>query len=130
MSRQEERGLGPKLGTLALGVVLSIGFAAQALADCGYKAGDPKAGDAVYHETCVACHGEDGKGAVPGAPDFTKKGGPLSKPHKVLTQHIENGFQESGVPLSMPPKGGNPALNEQQIKDVHAYLHKAFGCGS
>lgn len=130
MSRQERKALGPKLGVLALSAAFSLAFAAEALADCGYNGGDPKAGNAIYHETCVACHGEDGRGVVPGAPDFTKKGGPLSKPHSLLTQHIMNGFQEPGAPLAMPPKGGNPELDEQQIKDVHAYLHKAFGCGT
>jgi len=130
MSRQEHKGRGPALSALALSAALSFGFAGQALANCDYTGGDPKAGNAIYHETCIACHGPDGRGAVPGALDFTKKGGPLSKPHATLTQHIKNGFQEPGAPLAMPPKGGNPALNDQQIEDVHAYLHKAFGCGS
>jgi|GEM_PF-685113 len=130
MIGQEHRGVSPKLGTLALGILLVMGFSAQALADCGYNAGDAKAGDAIYHQTCVACHGEDGRGAVPGAPDFTKKGGPLSKPHALLTKHIKNGFQEPGAPLAMPPEGGNPDLTDQDIKNVHAYLHAKFGCGS
>lgn len=104
-----------------------------ALADgdaaCGFTKGDWKAGDKIYHETCVACHGENGKGTVPGAPDFTKKGGKLSDPHALMTQRIQNGFQESGSPMAMPPKGGNPSLSDQDINDVHAYLHHQFGCG-
>lgn len=105
-----------------------IGGANTALADCGLTGGNVANGDKIYHETCVACHGPDGHGTVPGAPDFTKKGGPLSKPHSVLTAHIKNGFHEPGKPLAMPPKGANPSLSDQDIKDVHAYLHHQFGC--
>lgn len=28
-------------------------------------------GEAIYQQNCVACHGADGKGVVPGTPDFT-----------------------------------------------------------
>lgn len=98
--------------------------------ECGFTGGDPAAGDVIFHQTCVACHGEDGKGMIPGTPDFTKKGGGvLSKPHSVLTKHIRNGFQDPSSPMAMPPKGGNPGLSDQDIRDVHAYLHKRFGCG-
>ena len=34
-------------------------------------------GAAVYRQTCMACHGANGKGAIPGAPDFTNPNGPL-----------------------------------------------------
>jgi len=115
---------------LVIGTILAIPLTAAADGVCGYTGGDPKKGDAIYHETCVACHGEDGRGAIPGTPDFTKTGGGvLSKPHATLFEHIKNGFQEPGKPLAMPPEGGNPDLTDQDIKDVHAYLHKAFGCG-
>jgi len=40
-----------------------------------------------------------------------------------------NGFAEPGAPLTMPPKGGNSILTDQEIKDVHAYMHRRFGCG-
>ena len=116
-------------GSVVFAGVLVLLGSASALADCGFTGGDAANGDKVYHVTCVACHGEDGKGAVPGAPDFTKKGGVLSKPHNVMTTHIKNGFHEPGKPIAMPPQGGNPDLTDQDIKDVHEYLHKRFGCG-
>ena len=118
-----------KLAVLLLSSGLVFGLAAQAYADCGFTKGDAKAGEKIFNETCVACHGEDGKGVVPGAPDFTKKGGVLSKPHSALSNHIKNGFQEPGHPIAMPPKGGNPDLDDQDINNVHEYLHKKFGCG-
>lgn len=121
-----------RLSILALQALVFAGLAtasAPARADCGYDSGDWKAGSDDYRQTCIACHGEDGRGAVPGAPDFTKKGGVLSKPHAVLTQHIKNGFAPPGAVMAMPPKGGNPELSDKDINDVHAYLHRKFGCG-
>ncbi len=96
---------------------------------CGFKGGNPTHGAEIYAKTCVSCHGADGKGAIPGTPDFTKKGGVLSHPHTALEDHIKNGFQSPGSPMPMPARGGNTALSDRDIRDVHAYLHKAFGCG-
>ena len=113
----------------ALGIVALVTFSLPAAADCSFAKGDWKAGDKVFHGTCVACHGENGKGAVPGAPDFTKKGGVLAKPHSVMVEHIKKGFEPPGATMAMPPKGGNPDLTDRDIEDVHAYLHHKFGCG-
>lgn len=96
---------------------------------CGFSGGNPSRGAAIYAQTCVACHGQNGQGSIPGAPDFTKKGGVLRKPHSALQAHIRNGFRSPNSPLSMPAGGGNPSLTDQDLRDVHAYLHKAFGCG-
>jgi mono/diheme cytochrome c family protein len=96
---------------------------------CGFAGGNPTHGGAIYAQTCVGCHGSDGRGRIPGAPNFTTRGGVLSKPHAVLEAHIKNGFSSPDSPVSMPPGGGNPNLTGQDIRDVHAYLHQAFGCG-
>jgi len=115
---------------IVLSVFLGLSQSAIAAGDCGFKKGDPKAGEAVYNETCIACHGEDGKGAIPGTPDFNKKGGSvLSKSHAVLMNHIRNGFEKPGDPMAMPAKGGNPRLSDTDLMNVHAYLHFRFGCG-
>lgn len=120
------------IGGLAAGLVVSAPLAAWAEGSptlCGFKGGDPAHGKVIFEQTCSACHGEDGHGVIPGTPDFTKKGGVLSLPHADLADHIQNGFSEPGKPMAMPPRGGNPNLSDQDIKDVHAYLHQAFGCG-
>lgn len=96
---------------------------------CGFSGGDPVHGQAVYAQACVSCHGANGKGKLPGAPDFTAKGGVLTKPHSALQDHILNGFKSPTSRAAMPARGGKKNLSEQDMKDVHAYLHKAFGCG-
>ena len=81
----------------------------------------------TYDKTCIACHGGEGKGAFPGTPDFTSSDGVLSKTDSVLIDHITNGFQSEGSPMAMPPKGGNPNLDDSGIKAVLSYIRETFG---
>ena len=85
------------------------------------------AGSAIYNQTCVACHGADGKGAIPGAPDFTDPNGSLTHGDEHLTEAIEHGKQSPGAPIAMPPMGGNASMTKQDIRAVLIYLHHAFG---
>ena len=95
---------------------------------CGFSGGDPGHGNAIYAQACASCHAANGKGKLPGIPDLTKKGGVLTKPHSALQDHIVNGFKSPGARMAMPPRGGKRNLTDQDMKDVHAYLHNAFGC--
>lgn len=88
-------------------------------------AADP--GQGVYEQTCVACHGADGKGVLPGVPDLTEKGGRLSQSEDVLVRHVIDGFQSPGSPMAMPPNGGNANLTEAEARAVVKYLLGAFG---
>jgi len=45
----------------------------------------------------------------------------------VLINHITNGFQSSGSPMAMPPKGGNPNLDDNAVSEVLKYIREAFG---
>jgi len=84
-------------------------------------------GAAVYSRTCIACHGADGAGVLPGVPDFTKPGGLLTKSDAVLIERITMGYQSPGSPMAMPAKGGDPNLTAQQVRDVLIFLRKEFG---
>ncbi len=84
-------------------------------------------GQAIYAQTCIACHGANGKGAIPGVPDFAGKDSPLSKSDAELVRNISEGFQSPGSFMAMPAKGGNPALTEEDVKAVLAYLRAEFG---
>lgn len=117
-----------RLVAFLLVMMAAPAYAADA-GKCGFNQGDPDAGKTIYRYNCISCHGSNGKGAIPGAPDFNKKGGVLSKPHSALTEHIKNGFRSPNSPMAMPPQGGNPRLTEKDMLDVHAYLHERFGCG-
>lgn len=127
--RDKRKGQLTNLTAATLVFAVVAGVSLPAMADCSATQGQPDEGDKVYHATCVACHSEDGRGAIPGVPDFTKKGGVLGKPHAVMSKHIKEGFAPPGAMIAMPPKGGNPDLTDKDIDDVHAYLHQKFGCG-
>lgn len=76
---------------------------------------ESQSGQSIYESNCVACHGINGKGAFPGVPDFTTKNGPLSKSDEELLSNIISGFQSPGNSMSMPPRGGNNKLSDDDL---------------
>lgn len=101
---------------LLLSVMLSMPLA---------HAGD-ETGEDLYNGTCIACHGSDGVGTIPGTPDFSAENSPLQKTDDELVRNIMAGFQSPGSPMAMPAKGGNPALTEEDARRLVAYLRAAF----
>jgi len=79
-----------------------------------------------YEETCIACHGGNGKGAFAGMPDLTRKNGPFSKSDAELLQTVTDGLDRPEAEMAMPPQGGNPDLTESDIKDILAYMRRSF----
>lgn len=102
------------------------GSAAVAAPLPALKPGDPQHGARLFGETCVACHGPDGKGAIAGVPSLGGPNGRLAKSDEVLLRHIAEGFQSPGSPMPMPARGGNPDLSDQDLADVLAYMRKNF----
>ncbi len=104
----------------------SLAFAAVLLASTVQA--DPLArGREVYDGTCLACHGGDGVGVLPGVPDLTAQDGPLRNSDAVLIARITDGFQSPGSTMAMPAKGGDPNLTEDDIRAVLQYLRAEFG---
>lgn len=87
---------------------------------------NPANGSRIYSATCVACHGSNGKGMLPGMPDLTAANGRLAKSDAILLRNIIQGFQSPGSPLPMPARGGNPDLTDQDMANVLAYMRTAF----
>lgn len=83
-------------------------------------------GEAHYDLTCIACHGENGKGSVPGAPDFTNGWEPLTKDDETLLRSMHEGMQSPGSPLGMPPMGAMEDMSMDDLADVLAYIRKEF----
>lgn len=76
-------------------------------------AADPEQGRGLYEMHCEVCHGADGRGTVPGVPDFGRGQGLLA-PDGSIARKLRSGG------------GGMPAyeglLREQQLLDVIAYV--------
>ena len=85
-------------------------------------------GKKVFHQTCVACHGENGAGAISGVLSLSGKDSPLFKnSDALLIKRIEEGYKGPNSTMAMPPKGGNPSLTNEQIKAVLEYMKQTFG---
>lgn len=105
-------------GILVGGMVSSVAFSVQAETI--------EQGEELYNTTCVACHGKDGKGNLPGVPDFTKKDGRFTKTDEVLASHIMNGFKSPGSSMAMPAKGGMSSLTQEQAEAIVTYMRQTF----
>jgi cytochrome c oxidase subunit 3 len=85
-----------------------------------------KRGRMIFSGTCASCHGPDGTGMVNQGADLHDGGFVASKTDKELLTFLKLGRQswdaDSKMKLQMPPKGGNPTLTEEHLKDVIAYL--------
>ena len=94
--------------------------AQQAVAAQPAASAPAKAGDAVYSGACVACHAA----GVAGAPKLDDKAAwepRLAQGIDGLVNSVLNGKN------AMPPKGGNPSLSEQEIRNAIEYMLKQAG---
>jgi cytochrome c5 len=70
-------------------------------------------GKAIYDQLCHSCH-EAGVAGSPRTDDKAAWAPRLAQGIEILVKHATEGFTGStGV---MPPKGGNPALNDAQMR--------------
>ena len=93
--------------------------------------GDAAAGAEKFAATCVACHGPGGEG-VPGlGKNMTTSEFIAGKTDEELVEFIKVGRDPSDplntTGVAMPPKGGNPALTDEDLYNIVAHirtLHK------
>ncbi|WP_126452718.1 c-type cytochrome [Sulfuriflexus mobilis] len=83
-------------------------------------------GKALYEQSCLVCHGDDGSGVMPGVVELPGTGGPLSKSDQQLAKAIREGIQREGAVMAMPPLGGNAQLTDQDIQEIILYMRKTF----
>ncbi len=83
-------------------------------------------GTKLFARTCAACHGPDAKGLKNLGKDLTTSDFVLKSDEDTLLEFIKKG-RNPGDPgnttgVAMPPKGGNPALSDDDLLDVISYL--------
>jgi disulfide bond formation protein DsbB len=95
---------------------------------------DPAAvadGQAMFGSLCIACHGADARGL----PNLGKDLVTSEFVHSLTDQELLD-FIKTGRPMwdpnnttgiDMPPKGGNPALTDEQLLNIIAYLRSLGG---
>jgi disulfide bond formation protein DsbB len=110
-------------------------IAALSLAACGGsdeeppasdQRGDAAAGERLFVATCSACHGPKGQGIQGLGKDMTTSEFIAGKTDDELVEFIKVGrgaddpLNTTGV--AMLPKGGNPALTDDDLYDIVAYI--------
>lgn len=92
-------------------------LAALVLGACTSLAGaaDNAKAEAAYKATCMSCHGAGVLGA-PKVGDKTAWKPRLAKGKATVYTNAINGFK------MMPPRGGNPALKDDEVKAVVDFM--------
>lgn len=89
-------------------------------------AGDPEKGLEIFSTTCIACHGPGGVGVQGLGKDMTKSTFIAGLDDSALLTFVKQGrdpsHPDNTTGIAMPPKGGNPALTDEQLMDVIAYI--------
>lgn len=90
------------------------------------SAGNPDQGQQLFAGTCSACHGPQGKG-IPGlGKDMTTSEFIAGLTDDQLVEFLKVGrgaadpLNTTGV--AMPPKGGNPSLDDEDLQDIVSYV--------
>ena len=88
--------------------------------------GDPVAGEGTFKSTCSACHGPDAKGLPNLGKDMTTSEFILGTTDAELLAFVlvgrPVGDPDNTTGVDMPPKGGNPALSDEDILNTIAYI--------
>lgn len=85
-------------------------------------------GERLFKQTCTACHGPRGEALPNKGKDIGKSEFVHSKTDEELVEFLKRG-RPPGDPLNttnvlMPPKGGNPALTDDDLRAIVAYIRK------
>jgi mono/diheme cytochrome c family protein len=126
------------LSWILLIVGLTIGLVACGGSDSGQSgdseteqaasvpSGDAANGKTLFDQVCFACHGEGGVGIEGLGKDMTTSTFIAGSSDEELLAFVKVG-RPVGDPanttnVDMPPKGGNPALSDDDLRDIIAYI--------
>ncbi len=89
-------------------------------------AGDAVKGKELFDTTCIACHGPGGVGVVNLGKDMTASVFIHGLDDQGLLDFIKVGrdasHPDNTTGVAMLPKGGNPALTDEDLLDIIAYI--------
>lgn len=89
-------------------------------------AGDATHGKDLFTGTCTSCHGPDGTGITGLGKDLTTSSFTAGLTDQQYVDFLKVGRSTSDpantTGVDMPPKGGNPALTDEDLQDIVAYL--------
>jgi disulfide bond formation protein DsbB len=93
--------------------------------DDGASAGN---GEVLFAQSCVACHGQDAEGIDGLGPALTENEFVAGLTDDDLVEFLKVGrpvdHPDNTTGVAMPPKGGNPALSDDDLGDIVAFLRE------
>lgn len=93
--------------------------------------GDVLSGQGIYSGLCVACHGPDATGVEGLGKNLIESEFVAAKSDAELAAFIAEGRPatdaDNTTGIDMPPRGGNPALTDDDLLAVVAYLRSLVG---
>ncbi len=98
----------------------------SAVAGGSTLSGDPERGKEKFQGTCASCHGADAKGLPGLGKDLTTSAFVQQQTDAQLLEFIKRGRPATDpantTGVDMPPRGGNPALTDQDLMDIIAFI--------
>ena len=89
-------------------------------------AGNAEHGKQIYSQICIACHGPEAKGVQGLGKDLTTSTFVGERSDVEMVDFLKVGRDPSDplntTGVAMPPKGGNPALSDQDMLDIVAFV--------
>ncbi len=111
---------------LLLGALLMAACGSSAPAPTPTPRGNAVVGKDKFESTCSACHGPDAKGMPGLGKDLTTSAFAKGKSDDELVAFVTKGRDPSDplntTGVAMPPRGGNPALTDDDLYDVVAFI--------
>lgn len=96
-------------------------------ANGGGAFGDVALGEQSFLASCVACHGADAQGLPGNGKDLVNQSDWMQQQSDedllaMIKQGRSVGDPENTTRVDMPPKGGNPVLNDDDLRNIVAYI--------
>lgn len=133
--RRPDQGRHMRRVTIVLAVVLALVAGACGGGDgsddttttaAGALSGDPTRGFELYQGTCMACHGPEGAGIEGLGKPWVGSTFINSRTDAEMLAFLYEGrpadHPENTTGIAMAPKGGNPALTDEDLLDLIAYM--------
>ncbi len=119
--------LGLLAGTLALALAACGGGGSPSATEAPTgPAGDAAKGQTLYSGTCSSCHGPEALGIAGLGKDLTTSTFLAERSDAEMVAFLKTGRPASDplntTGVDMPPRGGNPALSDQDLADIISFL--------
>lgn len=111
---------------ITLSILLVACGGSESADEPAQSGGDAVAGETLFQGTCAACHGPEAKGLPNLGKDLTASEFFQDSSDEELLAFIKVGRPaddpENTTGVAMLPKGGNPALTDENILDIVAFI--------